>query len=100
MRDLRALSILDAALNLTTPGALAVPAIARAAAALVQRGTVVAWCLDGGGEPSPGAVCFERADQQYIARFFEWQRALPLAIRQRFAALSPRATTGQLSFPS
>jgi DNA-binding NarL/FixJ family response regulator len=91
MRDLRALSILDAALNLATPGALAVQRIARAAAALVQRGTVVAWCLDGRGEPVPGAVCFERADQEYMARFLEWQRAVPPAIRQRVATLSPRA---------
>jgi hypothetical protein len=91
MRDLQALSILDAALNLTTPDALAVRGIARAAAALVQRGTIVAWCVDERGEPVPGAVCFERADQPYMERFFEWQRALPPAIRQRIAALSPRA---------
>jgi DNA-binding NarL/FixJ family response regulator len=91
MRDLRALSILDAALNLTTTGPQAVQGIARAAAALVQRGAVVAWCVDGHGEPVPDAVCFERADQRYVARFLEWQRALPLAIRHRVATLSPRA---------
>jgi DNA-binding NarL/FixJ family response regulator len=91
MRDLRALSILDAALNLSSTGAQAVQAITRAAAMLAQRGTVVAWCLDGGGEPVPGAVCFERADRRYMARFLEWQRAMPPAIRQQVATLAPRA---------
>jgi DNA-binding NarL/FixJ family response regulator len=91
MRDLRALSILDAALNLDTTDAQAVQGIARAAAMLVQRGTVVAWCLDGGGEPVPGAVCFARADREYAARFVGWQQAMPLPTRQRVAALSPRA---------
>lgn len=91
MRDLRALSILDTALNLTTTGVQAVQGIARAAAVLVQRATVVAWCLDGGGEPVPGSVYFERADQRYMATFLEWQRATPPALRRRIAMLSPRA---------
>src|SRR5262245_9514311 len=88
MRDLRTLAILEAALNLTETRAQAVQGIARAAAALVPGAGIVAWCVDGDGEPKD--VSFERTDQRYPARFLAWQQSVPRPIHQRLAALPPR----------
>jgi DNA-binding NarL/FixJ family response regulator len=90
MQDAHVLGVLAIAYDLAACARDAMRRIARAMTRAVPDGPVaVAW-FDRGAQLEPGAVQFERADQDYISRFFEWQRSIPIAVRQLQLASAPR----------
>jgi DNA-binding NarL/FixJ family response regulator len=93
MQDAQALLILDAAYNLSASSRDAMACIARAAHRALCDGPVAVARFDSHARIDPDAVCFEGADPDYIARFFEWQRLAPIAERQHARSLSPRAVS-------
>jgi DNA-binding NarL/FixJ family response regulator len=93
MQDAQALLILDAAYDLSVSSRDAMACIARAAHRALPDGPVAVAHFDSHARLDPDAVCFEGADPDYIARFFEWQRLASIAMRQHARSLLPRAVS-------
>lgn len=96
MQDVQALLIVEAAYNLAEGSQEAMRSIARAATSAISRGPVAVACFDTCAQLDSSSVLFERADQIYMSRFFEWQRVAPIAVRRFALSLTPRAIHFQL----
>jgi DNA-binding NarL/FixJ family response regulator len=90
MQDAQALVMLEIAYNLAHSTHGAMRRIARAVRSAIPRGPVAVAYFDSNGQIVPGSVKFERADEDYISRFFEWQRLVPVALRQLALATTSR----------
>src|SRR5262249_4958165 len=93
MQDAQALLILEAACDLSASSREAMACIARAAHRALPDGPVAVAPFEDRARPDPEAVCFEGADPDYVARFFEWQRLAPIAALQYACSLTPRAVS-------
>lgn len=93
MQDAQALLVLEAAYDLSASSRDAMACIAHAAHRALSDGPVAVARFDSYARLDPDAVCFEGADPDYIARFFEWQRLAPIAVRQHARSLTPRAVS-------
>jgi DNA-binding NarL/FixJ family response regulator len=89
MQHTQALLLLEIAYDLADSSRDAMRRIARVVTSAIPRGPVAVACFGTGTRIDRSSVEFERADDDYISRFFEWQRALPLAIRELHLALAP-----------
>jgi DNA-binding NarL/FixJ family response regulator len=83
--------VVNAAYNLLETDEEAMRSVARAAANLVPLGPVIVAAHDGEQPLDSTRVWFERADEGDIARFSEWQRMVPMAIRQLALSQEPCA---------
>lgn len=90
MQDAHVLGLLAIAYDLAACAQDAIRRIARAMARAMPGGPVAVAGFDRDAQLGPGAVQFERADQDYISHFFEWQRSVPHAMRQLQLASAPR----------
>jgi DNA-binding NarL/FixJ family response regulator len=91
MQDAHALLILEAAYNLSESSQDVMRDLAQAARRALPDGPVAVARFDSHARLDPDLVHFEGADQDYVSRFFEWQRMAPIAIRQYTRSLTPRA---------
>src|SRR5262245_3813480 len=89
MRYTQALLLLEIAYNLTHSSHDAMGRIARVVTSAIPRGPVAVACFGTGAGFDRSSVVFERADDDYISRFLEWQRALPTAVREHLLATAP-----------
>src|SRR5215467_7351010 len=85
------IGVVHAAYNLSNTDQEAIRSIAQAAASLVPGGPVIVAAYDGEMALDSTRVWFERADERDVTRFAEWQRMVPLGIRQLALSLEPRA---------
>jgi DNA-binding NarL/FixJ family response regulator len=89
MRDAEALVLLEIAYNLAESAHHAVRRIARAARGATPRGPVTVACFTSRAQIDLGAVRFERASKDYMARFFEWQRRVSGEMHELCLAVTP-----------
>jgi DNA-binding NarL/FixJ family response regulator len=89
MQHTQALLLLEIAYNLADSSRDAMRRIARVMTHATPRGPVAVACFDPGARIDRSSVEFELADDDYRSRFFEWQRALPLEIRELYLAIAP-----------
>lgn len=85
-----ALPILEAAYDLSSTNREALKHIARAAAGMIPRGSVMAACFGADGQLDLRTLHFERAPERYVRDVFEWQRATSVACHRRLLSLPPR----------
>jgi DNA-binding NarL/FixJ family response regulator len=90
MIDIQIFHIIEAAYDLSEGRQKAIRNIAKAATGAIPRGPVTVMHFDSDAQLDPDSVCFERADQEYVSRFLEWQRVTP-AVHQFALSLTPRA---------
>jgi DNA-binding NarL/FixJ family response regulator len=91
MQEHHFIGVVKAAYNLSETDQEAIRSIAQAAASLVPGGPVIVAAYDGEMALDSTRVWFERADERDVTRFAEWQRMVPLGIRQLALSLEPRA---------
>jgi DNA-binding NarL/FixJ family response regulator len=89
MQHAEALLLLEIAYNLAHSSRDAMRHIARVVSRAIPRGPVAVACFGSGACIDRSSVEFERAGDDYLSRFFEWQRALPPAIRELHLAIAP-----------
>jgi DNA-binding NarL/FixJ family response regulator len=91
MQEQHLIGVVNAAYDLSGTDQEAMRGVARAAANLVPLGPVIVAAYDGQQPLDSTRVWFERATESDVARFFEWQRLIPLGIRQLAMSLEPCA---------
>lgn len=89
MQHTQALLLLETAYHLADSARDAMRRIARVVTSAIPRGPVAVACFGTAAGIDRSSVEFERADDDYISRFFEWQRALLPATRERYLTLAP-----------
>jgi len=85
-----ALPILEAAYDLSSTDREAVKHIARAAARVVPRGSVVAAWFGADAQLDLRTLHFERAPEHHVRGVLEWQRVTPVESRRRLLSLPPQ----------
>jgi DNA-binding CsgD family transcriptional regulator len=88
MQKTDAISILNAAYDLSLSSHLAVQNIARAAVRAIP-GPVVVAALGRNAQLDPDSICFAHADQDHVSRFHDVRSLILAAVHDRIGALAP-----------